>query len=58
MKNLATTKLCESFDSLAPARLALRANLRLLHLALTLALGCGQICQIQAATMEAEGLLF
>ena len=35
--------LCASFDSLAPARLALRANLRLLYLALTLALGCGEV---------------
>jgi hypothetical protein len=42
----------ESFDSLAPSGLALRANLRLLYLALALALGCGQI---QAATVEAEG---
>ena len=45
-------------DSLAPARLALRANLRLLHLALTLALGCvlgGQISQIHAASIQAEG---
>ncbi len=41
------------FDSLAPARLALRANRRLIYLALTL--GCVLGCQIQAASVEAEG---
>ena len=48
-------KLILPFDSLAPARLALRANLRLLYLALTLTLGCVLGGQIQAATVEAEG---
>ena len=50
--------LCGFLDSLAPARLALRANLRLLYLALTLTLGCVLCGQIQAATVDAEVLLF
>ena len=42
-------QLCVSFDSLAPSRLALRANLRLIYFALTLALGCVLGGQIQSA---------